>query len=251
MEFGILIHLMNSIKNSRIKPVIQQAKVAISSCNLCGNDTKSYPLLCEYCLDDLPKFNYQLVDNNLLNWPAINKGLPNHRFDHLYALSPHEWPYTQWISLLKYQGRFDLASLLGNLLYDRWTEDGIRYGEKRPESTVVVSVPLHPKKWQERGYNQAHLIAKHFAAHHHVTYSHNTVVRMKETDSQVGQTGAQRRKNIRGAFELNPNVELPEHVIIIDDVITTGTTVSEIATLLKTSGVEKVTVLTITIALPK
>lgn len=253
MEFSVLTHLLKIIKKTSTTQVIHQTKLAISLCNLCGSPPKTYPLLCDYCLNDLPLFNYALIENNLLNWPAINKALPNYTFDTLYAVSPHLWPFTQWITLLKYKGRFDLASLLGHLLYDRWIQDVNQpvSGSEIDSSLLVISVPLHPKKWQLRGYNQAHLIAKHFAKHGNINYRHNAIARINETDSQVGKTGSSRRTNMKDAFQLNQNIHWPKHVIVIDDVITTGSTVSEVAKLLKENGVEKVTVLTITISLPK
>ena len=255
MEFGIFTHLYRKIKNTHFSELIHQAKVATSSCNLCGGAPNIYPLLCDYCVADLPTFNYPLVENNLLNWPAINKALPHHTFDQLYALSPHEWPYSQWISLLKYQGRFDLANLLGQLLYKQWSENTQQHKSLHSKnicnSYLVVSVPLHIKKWQIRGYNQAHLIAKNFVLNTPITYVHNAIFRTKNTDTQVGQTGGDRRKNMKGAFELNPKIKWPKDVIIIDDVVTTGTTVNEISSLLKNNGVKNVTVLSITIALPK
>ena len=267
MEFGILTRSYHKIKKLYLTKLIHQAKLVTSSCTLCSGEPKTYPLLCDYCVADLPVFNYPLIENNLLNWPAIFKALPNHTFDELYALSPHEWPYSHWISLLKYQGRFDIANLLGQLLYNQWSintnhNNSDLHGKLRskntkdiflhtPNTVLVISVPLHIKKWQFRGYNQAHLIAKSFVLNSPLTYAHNAIFRTKNTDSQVGQTGSNRRKNIKGAFELNPKIKWPEHVIIIDDVVTTGTTVSEISTLLKQHGVQKITVLSITIALPK
>lgn len=263
MEFGILTHLYHKIKSLHFTRLIHQAKLATSSCNLCGSAPKTYPLLCDYCVADLPTFNYALIENNLLNWPAIHKALPNHTFDQLYALSPHEWPFSQWISLLKYKGRFDLANLLGKLLYDQWLKSNCQQNmylhNKNTQSIslnthssiLVVSVPLHIKKWQGRGYNQAHLIAKNFVLNTSISYAHNAIFRTKNTDTQVGQTGSNRRKNMNGAFELNPDIIWPEHVIIIDDVVTTGTTVNEISSLLKKHGVQTVTVLSVTIALPK
>jgi len=235
-----------------IQTLIKRVKIASSTCNLCGTAPQRYALLCNYCLNDIPKFNYHLCNNDLLNWPAIHKILPKHQFDHLFSLSPHEWPYSHWVGLLKYHGRFDLAPLLGELLFDGWKS--VNTYQPEHQQSFVISVPLHIKKWQNRGYNQAHLIAKNFAKHisihHSVKYIDNAVQRIVNTDSQVGKTGASRRKNLKGAFQLNPTIEWPEHVIIIDDVITTGTTVNELTSLLKKQGVETVTVLTITISLP-
>lgn len=239
---------------NKIKRIIHTSKLALSSCDLCGNYCQEHPLICEYCSGDLPKFNYKLISADLLNWPAINKIIPKQSFDHLHSLSPHTWPYTQWITSLKYNGRFELADLLGKLLCDSWQKSAndfnTLYDGEMPE--LVLSVPLYVTKWQYRGYNQAHLIAKKFAKFSGIKYQHNAISRILETDSQVGQSGNQRRNNIRSAFDVNSTIpNLPKHVILIDDVVTTGTTVNEISSLLKKHGVQTVTVLSITIALPE
>lgn len=238
----------------KVKRIIHTSKLALSSCDLCGNTCQEHPLLCEYCLRDLPKFNYQLISADLLNWPAINKIIPKPSFDHLHSLSPHIWPYNQWITSLKYNGRFELAGLLGKLLCNSWqksTNDfNTLYEGKTPK--LVLSVPLYITKWQMRGYNQAHLIAKQFSKDSGITYQHDAINRILETESQVGQTGAQRRKKMKNTFDINTTgIELPSHVILIDDVVTTGTTVNEISSLLKKHGVKTVTVLSITVALPE
>jgi len=236
----------------KIKHLIHTSKLALSSCDLCGNTCQEHPLLCNYCLLDLPTFNYHLISADLLNWPAINRIIPAPSFDHLHSLSPHTLPYTQWITSLKYNGRFELADLLATLLYTSWESNKSNlnslYDGVMPE--LILSVPLYVTRWQLRGYNQAHLIAKKFAKLSHIKYQHNAINRILKTDNQVGKTGQQRRRNIKNAFNINNTIHLPKHVILIDDVVTTGTTVNEISSLLKKYGVEKVTVLSITLALP-
>lgn len=235
------------------KQFIYKSSLAFSSCDLCGNKCQEHLLLCDHCLHDLPKFNYKLISADLLNWPAVNQLISTRSFDHLHCLSPHEWPFDKWIGSLKYHGRFELAGLLARLLSDSWQKNvnNLNINEEQPKPELVIAVPLHIKKWQIRGYNQAHLIAKKFAKYSDIPYKSNVISRIFATDSQVGKSGAQRRKNIKNAFELiNHSINLPKHVILIDDVVTTGTTVNEVANLLKQHGVEKVTVLSITISLP-
>ena len=113
-------------------------------------------------------------------------------------------------------------------------------------------MPLHISKWQLRGYNQAHLIAKPFSQLLQLPYQGSALVRIKKNTSQVGQTGTQRRNNLANAFVLpQPLPEKVKHVMLIDDVLTTGSTASEISKLLKCKGVEKVTVITVCLTLPK
>lgn len=237
-----------------IKQLIYKSTLVLSSCDLCGNQCQVHPLLCQHCLKDLPKFNYKLISADLLNWPTINKIIPEQSFDHLHSLSPHTWPYSQWIGSLKYNGRFELAGLLARLLHNSWEKSidkhNINQHQILPE--LVLAVPLHITKWQYRGYNQAHLIAKKFAKHSKIKYRSDLLCRVSDTDTQVGKSGAERRKRLKNAFDITNNaIALPKHVILIDDVVTTGTTVNEVSALLKQNGVEKVTVLSITISLPE
>ena len=233
--------------------------LSLSQCDLCGNsldqgrlnhqNTCTQTLICSSCFADLPLFKQETIQGDLLNWPAINKALPKIDFDHLFCLSPYLAPFTRWLPQFKYQGRFELASLFANLLVQQWQEKNLTL--KTLPVDLVLSVPLHISKWQIRGYNQAHLIAKPFAHYLQLPYDDNAIVRIKKNTSQVGQTGRQRRENLTNAFILAK--ELPrntQHVILIDDVLTTGSTASEISKLLKQVGVAKVTVITVCLTLP-
>jgi ComF family protein len=234
--------------------------LSLGQCDLCGNNLSDnnlqsknalqQTLICSCCFADLPLFKQDIIHGDLLNWPAINKALPKIHFDHLFCLSPYLAPFTRWLAQFKYQGRFELASLFANLLSQQWQEVNLSLNTSPVD--LVLSVPLHISKWQSRGYNQAHLIAKLFAQHMLLPYDKNALIRTKKNTSQVGQTGIQRRNHLVKAFMLAK--KLPDsikHVMLIDDVLTTGSTTSEISKLLKQSGVTKVTVLTVCLTLPK
>ncbi len=237
---------------------------SFSCCDLCGANvgnsfllgyTLPQTLLCQYCINDLPYFNQKLVAGNLLSWPAIHRALPHIHFDQLFALSPYIYPFNNWLAQIKYQGRFELANLFSALLCAQWQAMVMHKAAMAIETLpidLVISVPLHVKKWQVRGYNQAHLIAKAFAGQLSLPYDTNLVMRVKNNDSQMGKTGSQRRKNLANAFALQQKLARHiKHVLIIDDVVTTGTTASEISKRLKQAGVEKITLVTVCLALPK
>lgn len=229
----------------------------ISCCDLCGANVNSSCLLghslsqalvCQSCVNDLPYFNQSLISGNLLSWPAVHRALPNIHFEHLFALSPYIYPFNKWLAQIKYLGRFELANLFSTLLYAQWQASLIN--QVITPIDIVLSVPLHIKKWQVRGYNQAHLIAKSFADELSLPYDENLVIRVKNNDSQMGKTGSQRRKNLANAFALQGKLASHvKHVLLVDDVVTTGTTASEISKLLKQAGVETVTLVTVCLAL--
>ena len=242
----------------KIYQLLKQALVNVSCCDLCGtnvgkvvmsNRVLNQSLLCQYCLDDLPLFNLDLLQANLLAWPAIYRALPNIHFDCLLSLTPYISPMDHWLQQFKYQGRFELAALfsalLCNVLVTQWSTM-----TKVPD--LVLSVPLHTSKWQVRGYNQAHLIAEKLAKEISLPYLPSALVRIKKNDSQVGKTGTQRRKNLRNAFALAfPLPMRVKHILLVDDVVTTGSTASEISKVLKSSGIDKVTLVTVCLSLPK
>jgi len=238
---------------TEIQALFKEILRSLSQCDLCGNNLccnniHSQTLICPSCLDDLPLFNQDIIQGDLLNWPAINKALPKIYFDHLFCLSPYLAPFTQWLPQLKYQGRFELASLFARLLAQQWQNSVLQSSS----IDLILSVPLHISKWQIRGYNQAHLIAKPIAKLLQLPYDENILIRTKKNKSQVGQTGSQRRDNLAKTFMLSKNLPSnTKHIILIDDVLTTGSTASEISKLLKKSGATKITVLTICLTLPK
>lgn len=236
-----------------LRQQIKNIRLQISTCVLCGNACQHHPLLCQYCQADLPYFNYQQVPYDLLSWPAISQLLPIKSFDHLFAIAPYVWPFDTWISQLKYQHKTELAELLTYLLINHWQQYlSVEKANLTPANTQVLAVPLHLQKWQTRGFNQAHLIAQKFAQGFGYVYQPNWLIREKCTENQVGKSGVERRKNLKNAFSLHiaPKVKLPTHVILIDDVVTTGTTANEICKLLKKNGVQTITLLSICLAIP-
>ena len=240
---------------SSIQCLYRKLLCSLGQCDLCGNQiddttTEQQTLLCTACFNDLPLFKQQVTQGDLLNWPAINKALPNSYFDHLICLAPYLSPFNRWLPQLKYQGRFELAVVFANLLAQQWKKQHL--SRLNSPIDLVLSVPLHISKWQIRGYNQAHILAKPFSQLLQLPYDESGLIRTQNNTSQVGKTGKQRRDNLANAFTLAK--KLPsniKHIMLVDDVLTTGSTVNEISKMLKQAGVNKVTVVTVCLTLPK
>lgn len=215
-------------------------------CDLCNQASDKFSLLCSTCNEDICRFNLAAVNSNLLNYPKISKHLPSIEFQQLIALAPYCWPYSRWISELKYQQRFELAPLLAQMLVMQIRQ----YVPSKNLPKLLISVPIHYKRLKQRQYNQAALIAKNIAKQLECEYNETMIIRQLKTDPQVGQSGAQRRRNLKGAFTLGKTIQLPEHVGIVDDVVTTGATVNEISKLLTQHGVKKITVLSVCLTMP-
>lgn len=148
-----------------------------------------------------------------------------------------------WCILLKYQRVRTVAPLLGRLL------DETLAAARLPEPLLVVPVPLFRRKLRERGFNQAEGIARALVERRvlgNMQLEPSCLVRTRQTASQTGLTRHQRRANVRGAFALTKHERIAgKNVLVVDDVMTTGTTASECARILLQAGAKQVFVATV------
>lgn len=145
-------------------------------------------------------------------------------------------PLDRLIAEYKFRGQLSHAALFGSLIIDVAEAMG-----RRPPG-LLLPVPLHRKRLHERGYNQALELARPLARHWGARIDPFALVRVRATVAQMQLPAKQRLNNVRGAFVLRDGVRLPESVAIIDDVMTTGATVSELAMLLRRAGTKRVEV---------
>jgi len=163
------------------------------------------------------------------------------------AFGSYDGGLRELIHLLKYDGVRSAAGVLARMLADAiagldssWTQ--------RP--ALIVPVPLHARKRRQRGFNQSELICREALKVNGLTdrleLHAGVLERRKETQSQTGLTRHQRRDNIRGAFIVaRPKEIVAREILLVDDLFTTGTTVSECARILRRAGASKVYVATV------
>jgi ComF family protein len=182
--------------------------------------------LCKKCTTQLPWVTHLPT----LKTPEINE---------IQSLFAHEEPISYWIHQFKYRNHLQLTRLFAQLM--------LKHLNIPPNTEQIIAIPLHTQRLKERGYNQAELIAKKIAKHTKISYQPNLMIRHKKTESQIQLNANQRQKNVKNCFRLNPETELSkQHILIIDDVYTTGATLNEAAKTLKKSAVEtQITVWTI------
>jgi len=158
-------------------------------------------------------------------------------FDRAVSFGEYAGALRGLIHLLKYDAVLPAAPFLGRLLAETMAQLG--YDDAEP---LLVPVPLHSSKRGERGFNQAELIVRSVVKHLPRRQEAASVLkRQRATHSQVGLTREERIANLRGAFRVTaPERVMGRTVIVVDDVMTTGTTVSECARVLKKAGAERV-----------
>ncbi len=146
---------------------------------------------------------------------------------------------------LKYRDRGDLAPIMAG-----WMERA--GGDCLNSCDAIVPVPLHRTRFVLRKFNQSAELARHLAKRTGKPYLPATLIRKKRTKRQVGLTARAREDNVRAAFAIRPDQEADvfgKRIVLIDDVYTTGATVSAATRALKKAGAVEVSVLTFAMAL--
>jgi ComF family protein len=189
------------------------------NCFLCG-DIATKPL-CMACLQELPYLEY-----------PIDK--PFQHISHVHAIFDYEYPVTHLIQSAKFNNNLIILNFLGSLMAQHLDFDQV------PD--VIIPVPLHIKRLRERGYNQSLELAKMIRKKLKLPLDYHHCQRIRYTTPQVKLDGKTRLTNLAGAFEIKNWCENWKHVLLIDDVLTTGSTVNEISKMLNLAGVEQITV---------
>lgn len=160
--------------------------------------------------------------------------------DGLYTIAKHEGVMHDLISSVKYKGTFDMTKLLGTLMAWHLEKSDLVPSSIRQSPVILVPVPMHWKKENERGFNQSKLLAQELSKKIHLPSATRILKKTKQTKPQVNLKRNERLKNQTQVF-FCPYV-LTDHptVILVDDVVTTGATLSACAKVLKTAGARKV-----------
>ncbi len=155
-------------------------------------------------------------------------------FDETHAPFIYQGAIRYLITSLKFNSAYQNARLLGQLLAEH-----LAHTASAPES--VIPVPLHPFRYQERGFNQAIEIARTVTQELGLPLDLTSCRRLRNTKQQTSLSARQRHRNMKQAFAVAKPLKA-KHVAILDDVMTTGSTTHELALALKQAGVEKVDV---------
>lgn len=164
----------------------------------------------------------------------------------IYSASAYEGVLRDALHRFKFQKRKILAEPLGILLVKYLSRTA---GLKTEELDCIIPVPLHHRRRRERGYNQAELLAQVVGRYFEVPVV-SALERIKNTRAQFNLSKDERFSNIKGAFKVSePKAVYNKHILLLDDIYTTGSTIAECSKTLKIAGARRVEILTLSRAI--
>jgi competence protein ComFC len=204
--------------------------IAPAICGSCGSESAAYPLpVCRNCRISLIKQN-------------IPPYVTSTNIEQIYSLRIYRSAIKSCLRDLKFRGNRRILDLVNEMLGVFLTSDRITF----PRPDIIIPVPLHPSRYYARGYNQSELISLVISEWLSIPVKKRALVKIKNTSPQSGLKKFARKRNLKGAFRALDRMELAgRNILLVDDIITTGTTLDECASELLHSGAETVTGLTI------
>lgn len=211
-------------------------------CVLCGAPGFNDRDICEACYCSLPWIEAACVQcaiplaDNSGDHPRCGQCLKKPpAFDRSLSLFSYDKDAIKLIHQLKFNEKLAYSRLLGSMLAEKIQNQCI----EPPD--CILPVPLYKKRLRQRGFNQSIELARYAAKNFNIPMDLRSVRRVRDTQTQTGLDKAHRRRNIHGAFAVTRALNV-RHVAIIDDVVTTTSTVNELARRLKRAGVKRVDV---------
>ena len=203
-------------------------------CHLCGRSADQAGILCTKCSDAL----------NALRYEKQHIASPERHGPVTICLSayPHRAEARELVHLLKYQSDCAAADLLAQSMAEALALSPLAHSRV----DAIVPVPLHASRLEQRGYNQALLLAQGISRHTGLPLMENALLRIQPTDTQLHRDRAQRLQAMRHAFAVNQRQAVQGlHILLADDVLTTGATAISCAHALLEAGAASVSLLTV------
>ncbi len=185
------------------------------------------PARCEICARRMPHPHTKMCGTCLRTPPA---------FDATIVACDYAAPADVLVQDLKFRARLPLAQTFGQMLAN------VMRKQLASPPEMIIPVPLAEARLAQRGFNQAGEIARSVSRHTDIPLQMRACVRVRDTQPQAGLPLTERQVNMRGAFTLRLNASVrDQHVLLVDDVMTTGHTLNELAACLKRQGARRVT----------
>lgn len=211
------------------------------------------PICCLFCKNPADRFHLCAACFGSLPWlkevcPVCAKSLRHSGltcgscliqpppYDSTYALFSYQSPIDHLVLGIKFRQKLVYAKVLGELMTEKLEKI---YLENKPD--YIIPIPLHPTRIKVRGFNQAVEIAKPIAKKLAIPLDISSAQRILATQPQAAITSGKRQSNVNHAFQVNPLFHA-NHIALIDDVVTTASTVTALAKCYKKLGVKKIDV---------
>jgi len=228
-----------------------------SDCRICGLPLRNVSTLpvCPGCIDEMHAIRGRVCSicgervlssyaesdyDGLIRCPVCRR--VDRPFTRAVAYGSYDGGLRELIHLLKYNGVRPAANVLGRMLAECLSKLEPEFGD---EEILMVPVPLFKGKRRQRGFNQAEMMArlamKFYPEKARLAFAADVLLRVRDTQSQIGLTSHQRRQNMRGAFAVSRAPQVTgRSIVVVDDVYTTGTTLTECARVLRKAGATRV-----------
>lgn len=212
-------------------------------CQSCGNGLyKHEKLICTACTIDLPVTNFHTFKDNEVE--KLFWGRVNFEFASAFLYFHRGNKVQQLMHQFKYKGKKEVGQVLGSMYgqtlanMDCWNTD-----------CILIPVPLHPKKLHKRGYNQSEWIAKGLSDSLQIEYRNDILIRTVESSTQTKKNRFERWENVSSIFSvLHASDITNKHIILVDDVVTTGATIEACAATLLAAAPCKISLLALAVA---
>ncbi len=235
--------MFTKVKDFLVKIVKENIFPLNYTCNCCDREIFNKKYFCDECKTEIYK-----IDENKCNHCGRKTA---YQVEYCDSCIDKNLAFTEARSLYEYKGKIkkiikDIKYFDKTYLLDIFIDDLKElYYSRFMSCEVVVGVPMTTQAVKERGYNQAQVLAQKLSKELNLPYSEDIVIKVKDTERQATLDVNERSKNLKGAFKVNKQLLKYKNVLLVDDVLTTGTTCNMISELLLKKGVEKVFVLTI------
>ena len=188
-------------------------------CSICENQlVKGEKTICIQCLSDLPITNFCKLKNNSVESSFYGRILIEEATSLFFYQKKGK--VQKLIHQLKYKGNQQIGAVLGD-----WLGENMLLSDRFKDLDGIIAVPLHPNKFKKRGYNQVTTFGKSLAKKLEIPLIENVLVKVSGSQTQTKKNRFDRSVNVNEKFELLDNEVLKnKHILLIDDIITTGAT---------------------------
>ncbi len=212
-------------------------------CVVCGTPlVEGEEMLCTCCNIDLPRTGYHLQENNPVERMFWGKFPLVRATSYFFYRKGSD--FRRILHELKYGGKKNIGTIMGRFIATELAESLFL-----KDVDIIVPVPLHPRKQKVRGYNQTEYIARGVSEVSGIPLDASSVVRVKFTETQTHKSLYERSENVDGVFRVfHPEHFTGKHILIVDDVLTTGATTTACADAFRGIQGIQISVLTLAVA---